>query len=145
MNDKYITSTGWFGVPGKTGGMVHLVSFGKPACGTKLAEGSRYQWCSPKANLGIVECGRCKKIGGKVISPLKPLAKYLCIDRCPAHLGSWGISVMDDKGGTRLTPVKCCGRWDTVRRWKMSAEELRRAASSLIEAADELEKGGSHA
>jgi len=63
--DAKSMGTGWFGVPGKMGGMVHLVSSGKPVCGTRLAEGSQYQWCSPRANLEMVECRRCRKIGAK--------------------------------------------------------------------------------
>ena len=51
---------------------------------------------------------------------------YLEILRCKTH-GQWAISVGDSNGGTRITAIKCCGRWDTVKQFPMSADRLREA------------------
>jgi len=31
------------------------------------------------------------------------------------------IAIDDETGGTRLTPSKCCGQWDEVKRFPMTA------------------------
>jgi NTP pyrophosphatase (non-canonical NTP hydrolase) len=49
--------------------------------------------------------------------------QYLAINKCPNH-GFYSITVEDDDTGTRVTPSKCCGRWDTVKRWKVSQCDL---------------------
>jgi hypothetical protein len=54
-------STGYFGVPGKDGGKVHLVTKGRPICGTRLPADSEYQWCSYSTRMEFVECERCKR------------------------------------------------------------------------------------
>lgn len=54
----------------------------------------------------------------------------LSIDRCPAH-GYWAISVGDEHGGTRLTPGKCCGRWEGVRSWRLSPMEVDRLLADI--------------
>jgi hypothetical protein len=59
----------------------------------------------------------------------KPEENYfLTINRCPSHGGYWSVGIdlicTDNTGiGTRLTPSKCCGAWDTVRKWKLSSED----------------------
>lgn len=67
------------------------------------------------------------------------MAKTLSIDRCPHH-GWWAICISDDIGGTRLTPSKCCGRWDTVKAWPLDARMCRDAIEELSAALEELEK-----
>jgi hypothetical protein len=68
------------------------------------------------------------------------MAKILTIDRCPDH-GFWAICVDDgDGGGTRVTPSKCCGRWDREHAWKLSARFWRELAELATIAADEAEK-----
>ena len=69
---------------------------------------------------------RAKLMEDRVRKPIK-----LSIDRCPVHKEFWAISVGDESGGTRLTPGKCCGRWNEVKSFVMSRE-------SLLEAADEI-------
>ncbi len=54
----------------------------------------------------------------------------LSIDRCPTH-GYWAVSIGRGYGSTRLTPTKCCGRWDTVREWKFSEEDAERLISAV--------------
>lgn len=61
--------------------------------------------------------------------------QYLAICRCPMHREFWAVTVEDEEGsGTRLTPSKCCGRWETVTRWLIN-ERLRAAAIDEIGAA----------
>lgn len=45
-------------------------------------------------------------------------ATKLAIYRCPEHREFFAVILDDDEGvGTRVTPSKCCGRWDLVRSW----------------------------
>lgn len=65
--------------------------------------------------------------------------RYLSICKCPEH-GTWMLSVDDEGGGTRITSSKCCGRWDVVKRFPMTAKQLREAAAELECNADQLEQ-----
>ena len=52
---------------------------------------------------------------------------YIAIDRCPVH-GYYAVCVGERNGdgsghGTRLTPSKCCGRWDEVRSWPLTVAD----------------------
>ena len=69
MNLKDIT-IGWFGVPGsnRPGSKTHLVSNGKPMCGTVFSPKAEYQWCYPTMLDGRPECEHCKLIKGKLTS-----------------------------------------------------------------------------
>jgi len=62
---------------------------------------------------------------------------YLGIYRCPAH-GYTAICVdpVDEEhgGGVRLTPGKCCGRWNLLKRWKVDAEETAQAIQNEAKA-----------
>ena len=59
----------------------------------------------------------------------------LSIDKCPIH-GYWAVSVNEESFGRRVTPGKCCGRWDTVRQWKLSKREWKELANLASEAAN---------
>lgn len=63
---------------------------------------------------------------------------YLSIDRCLICDSSWAVSTEDERGnGTRLTPGKCCGRWRSVMRWRLTEQgwaDIARAAEEAIEA-----------
>lgn len=48
--------------------------------------------------------------------------RKLSICRCPTH-GFYSVSIEDNDGGVRLTPSKCCGRWDVVKEWRLSIEQ----------------------
>jgi hypothetical protein len=63
--------------------------------------------------------------------------KTISLDKCP-H-GMFAISLNDeDKGfGTRLTPNKCCGRWEMVVTWKLTGDQLREIANEFSCAADD--------
>lgn len=67
------------------------------------------------------------------------MALKLSIDRCPTH-NFYAICVGDDDGGKRLTPSKCCGRWDRVRAWSRTPAQLRDIAAYLIAAAEDAER-----
>lgn len=62
--------------------------------------------------------------------------KRLTINRCPAH-GWWSISVDDDGGGVRVTPSKCCGRWDEVKTFPLTGLQWQELARLAEEAAEE--------
>ena len=58
------------------------------------------------------------------------MSTYLAISRCPTHREFWAVMVEDEDGrGTRVTPSKCCGRWETVKRWKLD----ERMANEIID------------
>lgn len=66
----------------------------------------------------------------------------LSVNRCPHGTYSVALDRRDPDGGgtgTRLTPGKCCGRWDLVREWPMDADDLRDIITELECAADEME------
>jgi hypothetical protein len=44
---------------------------------------------------------------------------FLAIARCPIHEQFYSIEVCDKNGGRRLTPSKCCGQWEDIKKWKM--------------------------
>lgn len=62
----------------------------------------------------------------------------LVISRCTRH-GYHMVSVENEAGGTRVTPDKCCGGWNTVRDWALSARDWRDLERQAREAAEELE------
>ena len=64
----------------------------------------------------------------------------LTISRCPEHKSFYAITVDDEYGGgTRVTPSKCCGRWDTIRAFDLSPRMWRDLAELAEQAAQELE------
>lgn len=58
----------------------------------------------------------------------------LTLNRCP-H-GVEMLSLDDSNGGVNLTGQKCCGRWNVVKTWPMTASNLERAAAELKQAAE---------
>jgi len=64
--------------------------------------------------------------------------RTLAIYKCPHSI--YSVSLDDEGGGIRLTPSKCCGHWDHVSSWSMTAEELRELANEFECAADALER-----
>lgn len=60
---KPFITIGYFGVPGRTGGMTHLVNQNtrRPLCGQTFHPEAEYQWCYPHWQSGDPECERCKK------------------------------------------------------------------------------------
>ena len=66
----------------------------------------------------------------------------LAIIRCPVH-AFWGISIERGDTGTRLTPSKCCGRWETIQQWRLTSaqwRDLRDEADNMAEAVAEAEE-----
>jgi hypothetical protein len=66
--------------------------------------------------------------------------KTLSLDKCP-H-GMFAISLNSEHSGTRLTPNKCCGRWDEVKSWKLTSTQLREIANEFTCAADDEDDAG---
>jgi hypothetical protein len=56
-----VTSTGWFGIPGREGGKVHAVFNKRPICGMRVDPRAEYQWCSHGLHWGYLECEGCKR------------------------------------------------------------------------------------
>ncbi len=57
-----IHATGYFGIPGGTGRLVHAVNeSGRPICGHRLHTESRFQWCAHGLVYEMLECERCKR------------------------------------------------------------------------------------
>jgi hypothetical protein len=54
---------GYFGIPGKTGGLTHFVEKGKPICGHYISPRHEYQWCVTGLHFPNkyhrVECKKC--------------------------------------------------------------------------------------
>lgn len=60
----------------------------------------------------------------------------LAISRCSKH-GYWMVSVeRPGSSGTRITPSKCCGSWETVKTWPLSAEQWNEIANLAQQAED---------
>ena len=70
MSDGY--ETGYFGVPGGYGGMVHVARNGKPVCGTRMHKKAVFQWCSTVINWNMTECKSCRKWINKFSAKEKP-------------------------------------------------------------------------
>lgn len=72
--------------------------------------------------------------------------KYsLSIYRCSIHQEFWAISLdnQDERGngtGTRLTPSKCCGRWNTVKSFRMNKDDLEGMVGECQSILDEMKK-----
>jgi len=43
-----------------------------------------------------------------------------------------------DGGGTRVTPSKCCGQWQTVKAWTLSKRAWQELAELALVAAEEM-------
>jgi len=55
--------------------------------------------------------------------------KYLTINRCPVH-DFYAVMLEDGTGvERRLTPSKCCGRWEAVKRWPINDKALQEIAN----------------
>lgn len=68
-------------------------------------------------------------------------APRLTYNQCPEH-GVSSISIDNDRIGTRVTPGKCCGRWDIVREFRLSAREWHELERLAAEAAETMEEQG---
>lgn len=66
--------------------------------------------------------------------------KYLAINRCPIH-GFLSVSVDDESTGVRITPGKCCGRWEIIKQWPISQVDVEEIDIAKQEAEDDRENG----
>lgn len=62
--------TGWYGRPGREGGMVHVKLKGErgPVCGTPQHEDAEFQWCAMRIEPRYVECQKCKRIIAPIVA-----------------------------------------------------------------------------
>ncbi len=65
--------------------------------------------------------------------------KMLTIDKCPHGVFAVGLDDDNNNHGVRLSPQKCCGRWDRIKAWPMTAANLRAVSEELEQAADDLD------
>lgn len=69
----------------------------------------------------------------------------LSLNRCPVHREFMAIMLdeYDDNEqtgtGTRLTPSKCCGRWDTIKSWPLTKKQLEEIGNTFLEYAEDSE------
>jgi hypothetical protein len=63
---------------------------------------------------------------------------YLSIDECPRH-GFMAVSIGNKDTGTRLTPSKCCGSWETVHSWKVTSQDIDSMVEELLAAKEQIE------
>lgn len=61
----------------------------------------------------------------------------LVVNRCPVHPHFFSVSIDDDTGGYRVTPSKCCGRWNVVASWPLAQDDWRELATRAERAATE--------
>jgi hypothetical protein len=60
-------ATGYYGIPGKHGGKVHLDIEGRPACGSRIHKDSRFQWCAHGIQISYIECKHCLRIAANLL------------------------------------------------------------------------------
>lgn len=65
--------------------------------------------------------------------------KMLTIENCPHGVFAVSLDDGDKSRGVRLSPQKCCGRWDRVKAWPMTAANLRAIAEELEQAAEDID------
>lgn len=72
-------ATGYFGVPGKTGGTVHLAYYNQniTVCGTRVS--GEFQYCAGYIVEKYIECKRCKALLAKY---KRALHKHSQADPC---------------------------------------------------------------
>ena len=56
--------------------------------------------------------------------------KRISIMKCARH-NVYAISIDDESGGTRLTPMKCCGSWTTTHSWPITERMIETIAEEL--------------
>jgi len=68
MNNKKGLTTGNFcNEKKRTCTKVHLVKLGKPICGSKIGDKSKYQKCANGSHMEYVECSKCMWIHLKLL------------------------------------------------------------------------------
>ncbi len=64
-----VHATGYFGIPGATGKMVHAVDeSGRPICGQVLHPHAHFQWCAHGLVYEMLECSRCKRKAERMLA-----------------------------------------------------------------------------
>ena len=70
--------------------------------------------------------------------PVRKRTVTLGVYRCPVHRDFLSVSVDYPASGlgTRVTPSKCCGRWEAVKTWPLGVpawQEIIRLCEDAIE------------
>ncbi len=88
-------------------------------------------------NLQLVAAGLALWVASLFGGPPMTAQAVIRLVRCP----HWFDALSIDYGntGTRITSGKCCGRWEIVREWPMSADSLRDAAREFQCIAEQIE------
>lgn len=60
-----LAQTGYYGIPGKVGGKVHIHFNGHPVCGAKIHPLAEFQWCANGIRYEYLECEKCEAIAIK--------------------------------------------------------------------------------
>ncbi len=66
----------------------------------------------------------------------------ICVDQCPRHKAYFAISVGDENGGMRITPVKCCGQWKSIAAWYATPELVQQMIDDLVRFRQEIIEEG---
>lgn len=53
--------TGYFGIPGRIGGKVHVIEGKRPMCGIRVDPRAEFQWCAHGIQSDYLECKGCRK------------------------------------------------------------------------------------
>lgn len=60
----------------------------------------------------------------------------ISVNKCPEH-SAYAISIDDENGvGSRITPSKCCGKWETVFSWPVTPAMIQRMFEAEGKAGD---------
>jgi hypothetical protein len=54
-------ATGYYGIPGREGGKVHVSTPDGPICGIRVDPQAQFQWCANGYVRSYVECARCRR------------------------------------------------------------------------------------
>ncbi len=71
---------GWYGIAGaeRHSTKTHIVTDGKPICGSRMRPEMEFQWCSNHPFLYEPECRRCVTVASSRGIPLKVVLTCIC-------------------------------------------------------------------
>ena len=62
----------------------------------------------------------------------------LALNNCPNH-GTKMVSIDSNGTGIRVAGSKCCGRWQVIKEWPLTAQQWRELAEEANAVAEALE------
>jgi hypothetical protein len=63
---------------------------------------------------------------------------HITISACPRHPKTMAVTFDTATGGMRVTGDKCCGQWNVVRKWPLTADRIADIRACLVEATKAL-------